>query len=190
MGEALNQQDLANDYLTYFDEMTAEAAEKTSTLKDEEKKTVLYGSIDQLTQPHIIAEWWIEAAGGISVTKDSWTDAKGSCTYTQEDVLKWNPQVMITTDPAMKETILSDSLYSEIDAVANGNIYYIPTVAHVWGNRTVEQPLTVFWTMNKLYPQLESEEDLKEKISYFYSHFFQYELNDEQLNGIITEGKA
>lgn len=71
--------------------------------------------------------------------------------------------------------------------MTSDSIYYVPTVAHVWGNRTVEQPLTVFWTMNKLYPELESTEDLKEKISYFYSHFFQYDLSAEQLTAIVGE---
>ena len=51
---------------------------------------------------------------------------------------------MITTDVKMKDTLASDSLYSDVSAVKNRTIYYIPTVAHVWGNRTVKQPLTIF----------------------------------------------
>ena len=187
LGEALGREDIAKDYLAYFDKMVAEAEEKTASLTQETKKTVLYGNIDKLTQPHIIAEWWIDAAGGVSVTADSWNNENGSCVYTQEDVLKWNPDVMITTNASMKDTITADSLYSDITAVKNGAIYCIPTVAHVWGNRTVEQPLTVFWTMNKLYPDLEKTDDLKEKISYFYSHFFQYTLSDAQLSSIVGE---
>lgn len=187
LGQALDREDIAKDYLTYFDSMIAEADKKTSSLTAENKKTVLYGNIDQLTQPHIIAEWWIDAAGGISATADSWNNENGSCTYTQEDVLKWNPDMMITTDASMKDKITTNSLYTDIPAVKNGAIYCIPTVAHVWGNRTVEQPLTVFWTMNKLYPDLESTDDLKEKVSYFYSHFFQYTPSDAQLGSIVGE---
>lgn len=187
LGQALGKENIAKDYLTYFDNMVTEAKKKTSSLTGEAKKTVLYGDIDKLTQPHIIAEWWIDAAGGTSVTADSWNNENGNCVYTQEDVLKWNPDVMITTNSSMKDTIKADSLYSDIPAVKNNAIYCIPTVAHVWGNRTVEQPLTVFWTMNKLYPSLESTKDLKEKISYFYSHFFKYTLSDAQISTIVGE---
>ena len=187
MGEALGKQDVAADYLKYFDDMVAEAGEKTASLTDENKKKVLYGNIDKLTQPHVIAEWWIETAGGISVTKDAW-DAEGNqCVYTQEDLLKWNPDVMLTTDEGMKDTLKADSLYSDITAVKDDAIYTVPTVAHVWGNRTVEQPLTIFWTMHKLYPEIETREDLAEKISYFYSHFFKTELSDDQINTIIGD---
>lgn len=187
MGEVLGQQELAADYLTYFDDMTKEAEEKTASLSDDEKKNVLYGNVDKLTQPHVIAEWWMSEAGGNSVTKDSWTEDGSDCTYTQEDVLKWNPDVMIMTDASSIDAVKENSLYSEINAVVNDQMYVIPTVAHVWGNRTVEQPLTVFWTMNKLYPELETTEDLTEKIQYFYSHFFKYEMSDDQIKAIIGE---
>lgn len=187
MGEALGQQEVAADYLAYFDSMVEEAGEKTKDLTDDTKKTVLYGNIDKLTQPHVIAEWWIKTAGGISVTENAWDSEGKNCTYTQEDLLKWNPDVFLTTDKKMKETLTSESLYSDIPAVKDDAIYCIPTVAHVWGNRTVEQPLTVFWTMHKLYPELETKEDLAEKIAYFYSHFFKCELSDEQIDAIIAD---
>ena len=182
MGEALQKQDIAEDYLNYFDEMVAEAEALTADV-GENKKTVLYGNVTQFTQPHIIAEWWISAAGGDSVTKDSWVNNKS--VYTQEDILKWDPDVMIVTDVATIDEIKNDSLYSDVSAVKNDEVYYIPTVAHVWGNRTVEQPLTIFWTLHKLYPDLITEEDLAEKIECFYSHFFKTELSEGQVNSII-----
>lgn len=182
LGEALNQQELTEDYLKYFDDMVAEAEEKVATLAENEKKTVLYGRVSQMNQPHVIAEWWMTTAGGISVTADAWKD--NDCTYSQEDLLLWNPDVILDANDE-KEELQSNSLYSDITAIKTGEIYQIPTVAHVWGNRTVEQPLTVFWAMNKLYPELETTEDLAEKIHYFYEHFFLYDLSDEQIADII-----
>ena len=44
-------------------------------------------------------------------------------------MLKWNPDVMIVTDPSMKTVLMEDSLYSDINGVKNGAIYSIPTVA-------------------------------------------------------------
>ena len=50
MGEVLDKKELAQDYLAYFDQMVEEAGEKAASLKDGDKKTVLYGNIDKLTQ--------------------------------------------------------------------------------------------------------------------------------------------
>lgn len=183
MGEVLNKKDIAADYLAYFDSMVKEASDLTAGIADADRKTVLYGNVTKLTQPHVIAEWWISAAGGKSVTAEA--SSGESLEYTQEDLLLWNPEVMIVTELAMIEELKADKLYSDVSAVKTGSIYYIPTVAHVWGNRTVEQPLTIFWTMNKLYPELVSNDMLAEKISYFYSHFFKYDLSADQLAEIM-----
>ncbi|MDQ7095676.1 ABC transporter substrate-binding protein [Desulfosporosinus sp. PR] len=183
LGEALNKQAVAADYLAYFDKTVAKAQDLTKNLKEADKKKVVYGSITTYTQPHLIAEWWIPAAGGISVTNNGRTAQ--SLTYTLEDLLKWNPDVMILSDPAIKKDVLADARLANIPAVKNKQIFSIPCVAHVWGNRTTEQPLTILWTLNKLYPNILPTEDLAKEISYFYSHFFQTNLTDAQIKEII-----
>lgn len=186
LGEVLNKQDVATDYLAYFDKMVADANELTKDIKETDKKKVVYGTISEFTQPHLIAEWWIPAAGGISVTSDSRTDANTEkLVYTMEDLLQWNPDVMIVTSKSEKDTIMADARLADITAVKDSAIYIMPRVAHVWGNRTTEQPLTIMWTMNKLYPEIMTNEALSEDISYFYSHFFKYDFTNEQIQEII-----
>ena len=182
MGDILGKQDIAQDYIAYFDDTVARAAELTADLTEEERKTVIYGDVAGLSQPHMIAEWWIEAAGGISVTKEAHTEE--SLTYTTEDLLLWNPDVMLVTSQQADE-LKANSQLSGITAIQNDAIYYVPTVAHVWGNRTVEQPLTILWTVNKLYPELYSEQELAEDIHYFYEHYFLYDMTDEEIAAII-----
>ncbi len=183
LGEALDKKDVAADYLAWFDQSVAKARDLTKNLKSEDKKKVVYGSVSTLTQPHVIAEWWIATAGGVSVTDNG--RAEGSYTYTLEDLLKWNPGVIILSDKAIQKDVVADTRLAGLPAVKNQQIYPVPAVAHIWGNRTPEQPLTILWTINKLYPQLETTEALKQDISYFYSHFFKVDLTDQQLQEII-----
>jgi iron complex transport system substrate-binding protein len=186
LGEILNAQDVAADYLKYFDDMIAKAEGLVKGLNEEDKKTVAYGTISTFSQPHIIAEWWLAEAGAVSVTADAFAAAGGEkLTYTLEDVLKWNPEIMLVMTAAEKDAILADSQLAEITAVKNGELYIVPRVAHVWGNRTTEQPLTIMWTINKLYPELVTNAMLTEDISYFYSHFFKTDLTDAEIQEII-----
>lgn len=184
LGEVLNAQDVADDYLKYFDNMVAKAKDLTKNLKEEDKKTVVYGNISSFTQPHIIAEWWISEAGGISATNNDRTDQE-KYVYTMEDLLKWNPDVMIVSSTQEKDNILADARFAGIAAVKNKEIFVIPRIAHVWGNRTTEQPLTIMWTMNKLYPDIMTDEALAKEVSYFYSHFFKCDFTDKQIQEII-----
>lgn len=184
MGDVFGVPEVATDYLDYFDKTVAKAQELTKDLKEEDKKTVLYGNATDLTQPHVIAEWWIPAAGGISVTDNGRTTGTGF-KYTLEELLRWNPDAMIPTGKKIIDEIKADPVLAQINAVKNDEFFVMPTVAHVWGNRTVEIPLTILLTTHKLYPELYSREELAEEIKYFYSHFFKYEMTGQQIDAII-----
>ncbi|WP_172135904.1 ABC transporter substrate-binding protein [Adlercreutzia sp. ZJ473] len=185
MGEALNVPDRAQDYNDYFDTMVGKAESLTSGLAEADRIKTLYGDVTSLTNPHIISEWWIDAAGGDSVTKEA--HVKNSLEYTMEDLLSWQPEVIFSSNVKVGD-ILADANLQNIPAIQDERVYAVPTVAHVWGNRTVEQPLTVMWAMNKLYPDLYSEAELAEDITYFYEHFFGYKMSEDEVNGIINYG--
>lgn len=185
MGETLGKQDMAAKYISYFDEKLDQAEKLTANLAEDDKITVLYGNPVTFSQPHVIAEWWITEAGGRSVTNDGRT--ANSLTYTMEDILQWNPDVMILTGENQINDMNANKNYSGITAVRNNAFHTIPTVAHVWGNRTVEQPLTVLWTMYHLYPELMPRKTLEQEIRNFYSEFFLYDMSDAQIAAIIDK---
>ena len=182
MGEVLNVPDVAARYIAYFDEKLAWARELTANIPEAEKPVVLYGNPIQFSQPHTIAEWWIEASGGISATARS---NPGTISYNMEDLLRWNPDVMILPDRNVADDLRQNKLYREIKAVRNEAFHFIPTVGHTWGNRTPEQPLTVLWAMHKLYPDIMTYEMLALEIKAFYAGFFNYEMTAGQLKRII-----
>lgn len=183
MGEVLGAQDRAADYNAYFDGMVKKAGDRTAKLSDSDRLKVIYGDVEALKNPHIISEWWLTASGGQSVTKEK--HQKNALEYTVEDLLAWQPQVIFSsnTDTA---AIYADANIASLPAIQDKRVYAVPTVAHVWGNRTVEQPLTVLWAMNKMYPELYSQKELAEDIKYFYSHFFEYEMTDSEIDSIIN----
>ena len=187
MGKVLGKEQLAEEYIAYFDNMVDKANKLTANLTEEQKKTALYGNITSYSQPHIIAEWWIPTAGGISVTNNGRPSSE-SYNFTLEDLLLWDPDVLFTSARAQIKELTTNPIYADLKAVKSGKIYCVPTVGHSWGNRTVEQPLSVFWAMNKLYPELVSDQQLSDEIYYFYDHFFNYQLSAEQL-ATFVEGK-
>ncbi len=47
------------------------------------------------------------------------------------------------------------------------------------------QPLTIFWTIHKCYPELLTYGELAQEIHCFYEHFFLYDMSDQQIAEII-----
>ena len=183
LGTLLKEEDVAKRYSEYFDEMVEKAHEKTKDI--EEKKTVIYGNLVEFTQPHIIAEWWIKEAGGISVTDNGREEEQFK--YQMEDLLNWDPDIIIASNDGTKKEILEDDKYSSLKAISEDKVYVTPTVAHVWANRTIEQPLMIMWTMHKLYPDIMTREELSEDIHSFYSEFFKYDMTQDEINAIMDQ---
>ncbi len=49
--------------------------------------------MERLSLGHVIAEWWIEAAGGVSVSEEQ--RKTESSAYSMEQLLVWDPDVLL-----------------------------------------------------------------------------------------------
>ena len=182
LGEALGVPEAAQAYSDYIDEMVAKIADVTSSLQEEDKKKVLYGNVTQFTNPHILIEWVIDAAGGISCTAD--IHESGSVQFTAEDVLAWNPDViMMITDNSAE--LKADEKINSVNAIVNDQMFVFPTVGHFLTGSS-EAPLGILWLTYHLYPDLYTAEELADDIYYFYDTFFNYPMSDEEIDSIIN----
>ena len=80
---------------------------------------------------------------GVSVTQDGRTAE--SRTFALEQVLLWNPDILIVTAPEDVKRVYTDPTLRQLKAAQHQRVYVAPVGAHTWANRTAEQPLTVLW---------------------------------------------
>ena len=112
---------------------------------------MLYLQPETLTQPRLIAEWWIPAAGGISLSDDGRRTESRS--FSLEQLLLWDPEILILTTPQAVQQVRTDSAFAGLRAVRENKLHVVPVGAHTWSNRTAEQPLTVLWAARTFHPQ-------------------------------------
>lgn len=185
LGEVFNKPERAKEYSDYFDETIKKVNDRVSNIPEEQRKTVLNTTLERLSMGHIIADWWIDAAGGISVSKD---DRKGeSSDYSMEQLLNWDPDVMIVQTESDLTYAYEDERFKDLKAIQNEQVYVTPVLGHVWANRTMEQPLTVLWAAKLLYPEEMKDISMKEELKNFSSKFFGYELSDEECKDILGD---
>jgi len=147
---------------------------------------VLYLNPRTLTQPHLVAEWWIEAAGGHSVSHDN--RLMESRTFTLEQLLAWDPEVLIVGTRQDARFIQEEPRFATLAAVRTGRIAVAPTGAHTWGNRTAEQALTVLWAATQFHPQIFSRAELRTRSHAFYRDIYGFELTAQQLDTLLSGG--
>jgi iron complex transport system substrate-binding protein len=187
LGDLYGKQDAAETYCRYFDATIAKVSARTEGLGPDQKPRVLYGSLKRLTQPHRIAEWWIAKAGGISVTDDG--RIQEAFNFSIEQVLDWNPEVIIVSSAQEVADAYADARLANVSAIKNRRVHAVPMGVHVWGNRTVEQPLTILWAAKLIHPELFGDVTMPDEVRSFYSSFFKTSLTDAEIAEIL-EGRA
>jgi len=184
LGNLYGKSDAAESYCRYFDATLARVAARTASQPESQRPRVLFANLPRLTQPHLIAEWWIAMAGGRSVTSDDRTAE--SLTFSLEQLLAWNPEIIIVGTPSEIAYAYAEPRFADLKAVRDKRIYAIPRGAHVWGNRTVEQPLTVLWAAKIIHPELFADLVLEREISTFYADFFRISPDPKTVEKILA----
>ncbi|THF62588.1 ABC transporter substrate-binding protein [Pseudothauera rhizosphaerae] len=183
LGCALDRRPQGEDYLRYLDDTMRRIRQALAGTSRAGRPKVLYFSPNTMATPLDIANWWIEEAGGESVTAGL---AKGGTAhYSHEQLLLWNPDILIVNSPEQETAVYRDERFAKLRAVRNGQVYVTPTGAHAWGQRTVEQPLTVLWAAKLFHPALFADVDLSREMRTFYRRFFDYPLTDEEAHTIL-----
>jgi iron complex transport system substrate-binding protein len=184
LGDILGKSKEASDYAAYFDETMKRVSALVDPLAPTPRPRVLYVNLRRLTQPHRIAEWWIAKAGGRSLTDDG--RAQESVTFSLEQMLSWDPEIMIVADQGEAKMAYDDPRFQNISALRNRRVYAAPAGAHLWANRTIEQPLTVLWAVSVIHPELMTQERLKTEMMAFYNCFFHKSLSRDQIDEILA----
>lgn len=70
LGEIFNKPQRAQKYTQYFDDMLQKVNDTVSKVPQNQRVTALNTILKRLALGHVIGEWWIEQAIGVSVSKD------------------------------------------------------------------------------------------------------------------------
>lgn len=188
----MGAEEATHKYLEYFDEMIAFVTERVSEIPDDAKKRV-YHSVNEATRtsvPGTTSYEFLELAGANNVaTKDDIRKVDNNYYTSLEQILEWNPEVILVNEDGVDEYILTQAQWKNIDAVKNNEVYLLPTGLTRWGHpNSVETPIALLHVAKLLYEDVFKDVDIEKEVFYFYKTFMSYELTDEQI-GIFYQVK-
>ena len=182
MGKILGDEKKAAELVAFWNDKLSIIRQRTSSLSDEQSKTVYYCSAGMPWKTEGSIGWgqnYIEAAGGKNISEE----LKVSGTVTPEQLLLWDPDVIIAgvnkfRSPGNRMQELLD--LASLSAVKNKAIYYCPIGAFWWDRPSPEAILGILWLSKKLYPDLMSDINLQEETKNFYKEFYHYALTSNE----------
>lgn len=193
MGEIVGAQDKANQLNDFNNKYLNMVHDRASKLSDSDKKTVYYAEGDdglQTNPSHSAHGQLIDLVGGKNVV-DSANQAN-TTTGVQvsiEQVISWNPDIIITTDPEFYNSVYSDNNWAQINAVKNKEVYLSPLSPFKWFDRPVgaNMIIGVPWAAKVIYPDDYKDIDMVSTTKEFYSNFYHFDLSDDNAKQILLD---
>lgn len=110
-----------------------------------------------------------------------------------EQLLRYNPDAIVTQERAFYEQVYQMSNWSSLQAVQQEQVFFAPQTPFRWLDRppSFMRILAAQWLMQQLYPQVVeiAELDMPKTTQEFFQLFFQVELNREQAKRLLEGGQ-
>ena len=96
-----------------------------------------------------------------------------------EQLLLWDPEVLIFAPDTVYDTVGTDTMWAQLDAVKNGAYYETPFGPYGWlaSPPSVQRYLGLVWLTALLYPDYVNY-NLQELVTEYYDLFYGFELTD------------
>ncbi len=129
----------------------------------------------------------LEVAGALNVAAAA--GRGGISRVSLEQVLAWDPEVVVTQDRALAGRIASDPLWRSMSAVRDRRVLCAPSLPFGWLDTPpgVNRLLGVLWLARSLAPGAAS--GLRDEVRSFYSSFYRIDLTAARLDRLLA-GRA
>jgi iron complex transport system substrate-binding protein len=104
-----------------------------------------------------------------------------------EQVLLWNPDIIVTIDQDFVATVLSDPAWAPVAAVRARRVHLSPKLPFGWVDfpPSVNRLIGLWWPGKILYPDL-FPEDLRALTREFYTRFYHVTPDDAQIDRVLA----
>lgn len=123
-----------------------------------------------------------EGALNVALAIGRGTDAR----IAPEQLLQWDPEIIITADPAFYAQLLRGRLWRSLSAVRNSKVCLMPREPFGWIDEPpgVNRIIGLQWLSGALYPG-PTEEDVRTSVHDFYDKFYGAKLTDAQVEAMV-----
>jgi iron complex transport system substrate-binding protein len=111
----------------------------------------------------------------------------GLATVSIEQVLLWDPEVIVTIDQQFADDVRSDPAWAPVKAVREGRVHLSPKLPFGWVDfpPSVNRLIGLWWLAKILYPEVFAE-DLKALARDFYARFYHVSLGDAAIARVLA----
>ncbi|NLE73119.1 MAG: ABC transporter substrate-binding protein [Actinobacteria bacterium] len=193
IGELIGQETRAKELSDYCKNTIDEAKQISATIDSARSIYYAAGEVLSTYAKGSIHSELIDFVGGDNVVVVESKSPFARVTVVWEQLLNWNPDMIITNSPHtrggaasdVRTELLTNSKYSDMTAVQNSEVFTIPCAPFNWFGEppSVARILGIKWLGSLMYPD-KYDYDMVAETKAFYSKFYHLELTDAQFDQI------
>lgn len=180
--------DGAKAYAAYYNRIIRTVTAKTGKLAKAERVPLYYATGAPLTTEgsgSSVTVWMQEAGGRNVAAAVRPTGGFSFPTVSAEQLLRWNPRVIVASSGAVAGQVRGDSRLRSINAVRGKRVVTAPSGFFGWQVRGPESALMPLWAAKVLHPRLFANVKLRSTTADFYRRFFGARLSGAQIEAIL-----
>ncbi len=182
LGELLGRRQRTLALGRYAEAVLEASARMRAAIPEQERVSVYYAEeADGLsTECHTsVHAQLIPLSGGENVHRCSQRAIAGREKISMEQVLRYDPQVIVSSEALFFSRLADDVRWRSIRAVRDGRVYRIPDQPFNWFDRppSFMRLIGLHWTMHRLHPERHPI-DLIAETRHFYRLFLNVELDE------------
>jgi iron complex transport system substrate-binding protein len=186
LGDILDRAERAEELAVYCEKSYKAVHDVVAAIPEEERITLYYAEgpeglqTEPETSQHMLG--FLEG-GALDAAVCEETYGGGMTDVSLEQVLKWDPEVIIAWDTDVRggaaDDIRTNPNWAQIRAVKNGRVYAMPNEPWAWCDRPpgVNRILGIHWIANLLYPDI-YDVDIRKVVKEFFSVMYRVDIDD------------
>lgn len=190
LGELLGCEDAAESIAQYIESTVSEVRAIAATIPEEERVTVMFGTgesgLDCNAKGSFHADVIDLVGAENAVVVEEVSSKGGGNTISLEQVMLFDPDVILFASGGPYETVGSDPAWGAIRAIRENRYYDIPMGPYHWLSSppSVNRIVGIKWLAELIYPEY-YDYDVEQETRTFYSLFWHYELTDEEVTQFL-----
>ena len=187
LGELLNMPDEAEALAVYCDTAYAKI---TAIADSVDKVNLLYITGDQglnvIAKDSYHAEVIDLLSNNLAVVDSPSSKGTGN-EIDMEQIMLWNPDVILFAPDSCYATVGTDPLWSGITAIKTGEYYEVPMGPYNWMGfpPSVQRILGMLWMAKLLYPDA-ADYDLYTEVAAYFKLFYHCELSEADFDALVA----
>jgi iron complex transport system substrate-binding protein len=178
----------ADDLARYAESIVADVTRRVATIPVERRPRTYYArgprGLDTGLAGSINVEI-LERAGAVNVAAE--LGRGGLAQVSLEQVLKWDPEIIVTTDPNFARGVHNDPLWRGVAAVRERRVHLAPAVPFGWIDfpPSINRLIGLRWLARLLHPAA-FPEDLRPLVREFYARCYHQSPSEAQLDALLA----